>query len=75
MKFNFEKQAKTSEAEVLIDDVLEQMNTFQTMLKDYKETTALTSLNYQDTIDALKTLKEKLNFTNELISMSLFGIK
>lgn len=75
MKFNFEKQAKASEAEVLIDDVLKQMNTFQTMLKDYKETSALSSLNYQDTIDALRTLKEKLNFTNELISMSLFGIK
>lgn len=75
MKFNFEKQAKASEAEVLIDDVLKQMNIFQTMLKDYKETTALSSLNYQDTIDALRTLKEKLSFTNELISMSLFGIK
>lgn len=68
-------ETKKSEAEVLIENVLKQMKIFETMLKDYKETTALSSLNYQDTLDALKELQEKLTFTNELLSTSLFGIK
>lgn len=68
-------ETKKSEAEVLIENVLKQMKIFETMLKDYKETTALSSLNYQDTLDALKALKEKLNITNELVNKNLYGIK
>lgn len=68
-------ETKKSEAEVLIENVLKQMKIFETMLKDYKETTALSSLNYQDTLDALKALKEKLNITNELVKKNLYGIK